>query len=69
MNEKLTQSTASNEDSQREGGTSQYQHPIVILNNTAGVLFMSILAFALLVALLRQQAHYHELAVQLAKQQ
>ncbi len=68
MTEKLTQSTANNKGSQRDGGTSQYQHPIVTLNNTAGVLFMSILAFALLVALLRQQAHYHELAVQLAKQ-
>jgi|GEM_PF-4632848 hypothetical protein len=69
MTEKLTQPTTSNEGSQREDRTSQYQQPIVTLNNTAGVLFISILAFSLLVALLRQQAHYHELAMQLAKQQ
>jgi hypothetical protein len=69
MTEKLTQPTTSNEGSQREGGTSHYQHQTVTLNNTVGMMFMSILAFALLVALLRQQARYHELTIQLAQQQ
>jgi len=68
MAEKLTQPTTSTEGSQREVGTSQYQHQIVTLNNTAGLVLMSILAFALLVALLRQQARNHALAVQLAQQ-
>ena len=69
MTEKLTQPTLSNEGSPRERGASQYQHQTVTLNNTVGMLFMSILAFSLLVALLRQQKRYHELALQLAQQQ
>jgi hypothetical protein len=69
MTEKFIQPTISNEGPKRGSGTGQYQHQIVTLNNTVGMIFMSILAFALLVALLRQQARYHELAVQLAQQQ
>ena len=38
------------------------------LHNTIGLLFMSILAFTLLVALLRKQARYEELVVQWARQ-
>jgi hypothetical protein len=69
MTEILKQPNMSSEGSKPERGDSQYQHQILTLNNTAGLVFMSILAFALLVALLRQQARYHELAVRLTRQQ
>jgi hypothetical protein len=68
MTDMLKQPTKSSEGSKPERGDRQYQHQILTLNNTAGLVFMSILAFALLVALLRQQARCHELAVRLAQQ-
>ncbi|MGA2504602.1 MAG: hypothetical protein ABSG01_10980 [Anaerolineales bacterium] len=69
MTDKLTEPTTSNEDSKRERGYSQYQHQTLTLHNTVGMVLMSILAFALLAALLRQQARYHELAVHLGQKQ
>ena len=68
VTEEIKQSTSNNEGSQPKGGGFQYQHQTVTLHNTIGLLFMSILAFTLLMALLRKQARYEELAVQLARQ-
>jgi hypothetical protein len=67
MTEVPKQPFKNNEDSQRKSGYNQYQHQTLTLHNTLGLVFMSILAFALLVGLLRQQARYHELAMQLAQ--
>jgi succinate dehydrogenase hydrophobic anchor subunit len=52
-----------------EGGHKQYQHQTWRFDNTTGLLLMSVLAFMLLVALLRQQARYHELAERWFKQE
>ncbi len=68
MTEENKQSTSNNEGSQTKSGNFQYQHQTMTLHNTIGLLFMSILAFALLVALLRKQARYEELVVQLVRQ-
>ena len=65
MTEMLEEPTMSNEGSQQKGDDSQYIHQTVTLHNTVGLVFMSILAFALLLALLRQQARYHELTKEL----
>jgi hypothetical protein len=67
MTEVLKQPSENNEGSQRTSGNSQYQHQTLTLHNTVGLVLMSILAFALLVALLYQQARYRELATQLAQ--
>ncbi len=50
-------------------GYSQYQHQTLTLDNTLGLLCMSILAFVLLLGLLRQQARYQKLVAQLAQLQ
>jgi hypothetical protein len=42
-------------------GYSQYQHQSVVLHDTLGLIFMSILALVLLIALLRQQSWYRKL--------
>ena len=68
MTEEIKQPTSNNKGSQMKGGDFQYQHQTLTLNNTIGLLLMSTLAFALLVALLRKQARYEELALQLARQ-
>jgi hypothetical protein len=68
MTEKLVQLPPDDENPLRASRNGQYQHQTLTLNNTAGMLFMSILAFALLAALMRQQKRYHELAVKLARQ-
>jgi hypothetical protein len=68
VTEESKQSTSKNEGSQPIGGDFQYQHQTLTLHNTIGLLLMSILVFALLVALLRKQARFEELAVQLARQ-
>jgi hypothetical protein len=52
---KQSQPITADEKSARERGYSQYQHQTLTLNNTAGMVFMSFLAFVLLGALLRQQ--------------
>ena len=67
MLEELTELPDSSEYSQQSTGRSQYQHQTLTLHNTVGLVIMSLFAFALLVALLRQQTRYQELAVQLAK--
>lgn len=66
MPEKPSQPTTGDKESPRERGYSQYQHQTLTLNNTAGMVFMSIVAFVLLVVLVRQQRRYHELAMKLA---
>jgi hypothetical protein len=66
MPEKPLQPANGDKESPRERGNSQYQHQTLTLNNTAGMVCMSIIAFVLLVALLRQQRRYHELAMKLA---
>ena len=67
MTNEIKQPTSKNKGSQMKGGDFQYQHQTLTLNNTIGLLLMSTLAFALLVALLRKQARYEELALQLAR--
>jgi hypothetical protein len=69
MVEMPKQQTMSSEDEQQKSGSSQYQHQTLTLHNTIGLMFMSIMAFALLAALLRQQRRNRELILQLAKQQ
>ena len=64
MNEMLEGPTKSNEVAQAEGGHSQYQHQTWTFHNTIGLVLMSMLAFALLVGLLRQQARYQEFVKQ-----
>ncbi len=43
------------------GGFTQLQNQPVTLHNTVGLVFMSIMAFILLVALLRSQGRYQDL--------
>jgi hypothetical protein len=66
MNEELTEAIDSNEALAQSSGRHQYQHQTMTLHNTVGLVFMSIFAFILLVALLRQQTRYQALAVELA---
>jgi hypothetical protein len=66
MTEVLDQPSKTSEDSQRKRGFTQYQYQTMALHNTLGLVFMSILAFALLVGLQREHARYRELAKQLA---
>lgn len=68
MTEDMKQSTSNNEVSQAKYGDFQYQYQTMTLHNTVGLLCMSILAFALFVALLHKQARFEELAVLLARQ-
>jgi hypothetical protein len=67
MTEIREQPRPNNEGPQSKSGYSQYQHQTLTIHDTLGLVLMSILAFALLVGLLRQQAHYHELATQLTR--
>ena len=69
MNERLAEAIDNNDVLTPAHGRSQYQHQTMTLHNTVGLVFMSIFAFILLVALLRQQTRYQELAVKLAKSQ
>ena len=64
MIEEPGRSNSNHEGLQPKGGDFQYQHQTVTLDNTIGLVLMSILAFALLVALLRKQARCDELAAQ-----
>jgi hypothetical protein len=66
MPEKPSQPITGDKESPRERGYSQYQHQTLTLNNTVGMVFMSIFAFVLLLVLLRQQKRYHELVMKLA---
>jgi len=67
INAEHTESIGGNEAPPQKNGHSQYQHQTLTLHNTVGLIFMSIFAMILLVALLRQQSRYQELVVQLAK--
>lgn len=49
-----------------EARRNQYQHQTLTLHNTIGLVFMSIIAFVLLVALLRQQKRYDELIMKIS---
>jgi hypothetical protein len=62
MTEMLTE-----QEEGRDSQRSQYQHQILTLNNTAGMVLMSLVALALLVALLRQDKRIQELAEKLAE--
>jgi hypothetical protein len=67
MSDIPNQATPEDEDLQPVWRRGQYQHQTMTLHNTVGLVFMSIFAFALLIALVRQQRRYQELAVHLAK--
>jgi hypothetical protein len=68
MTEELAAFIDNPESLQPTGGRSQYQHQTMTLHNTVGLFFMSILAFALLLALLRQHKRYDELIERFSKQ-
>jgi hypothetical protein len=61
MTETVEQPTSSSENPLPVSGYGQYQRQTVTLNNTIGMMLMSVIAFTLLVSLLRQQARFHEL--------
>ncbi len=69
MPEKQHQPSDGDKEAARSRGDLQYQHQTLVLNNTAGVVLMSALAFVLLAALLRQHKLYRELAVKFALKQ
>jgi hypothetical protein len=68
MTEELADSIGNTESLQPEVGRSHFQQQTLTLHNTVGLIFMSILAFALFIALLRQQKHYDDLIAQFSKQ-
>ena len=68
MTEIHNQPSLNDEEGQRKTGYGQYQHQTMNLDNTIGLIFMSILSIIMLAGLLRQQARSHELAVRLAQQ-
>ena len=68
MTEGLEKLTGNPESLQPEGGRSHFQQQTLTLHNTVGLVFMSILSFALLIALLRQQRRYDDLIAQISKQ-
>ena len=67
MTEFLKQPSTTNVDTQRTNGYSQYQPQTLTFYNTPGLIIISVLAFALLIGLLREHARYHELAKKLAQ--
>ena len=67
MNETQKQPSETAANAQTPHGYSQYQHQTLLLDNTLGLVFMSLVAFILLIGLLRQQARYHKLATQLSQ--
>lgn len=69
MLETSKQSAPPDAGAKPENGYSQYQHQTLTLDNTLGLLCVSILAFVLLLGLLRQQARYQKLVAQLSQPQ
>jgi hypothetical protein len=71
MSTELSPVTAQDQDLQnkRRYGSYQYQYQTLTLHNSLGLVFMSALALALLIALFRQQARYQELIEKLAQKQ
>lgn len=69
MSEEHIASSTSNKDAKKKNGNTQYQHQTLTLNDTVGLIIMSLLALALLAGLLSQQKRYQKLVEQLAKQQ
>lgn len=67
MSDMPEQASENEEDLQPVWRRGQYQHQTMTLHNTVGLVFMSILALALLLALLRQQKRYQELVFRLAQ--
>lgn len=61
MNEMSAQPHEGEGTRKPQRGYSQYQHQSVVLHDTLGLIFMSILALVLLIALLRQQSSYRKL--------
>ncbi len=61
MNEMSVQPHEGEGTRKNQRGYSQYQHQSVVLHDTLGLIFMSILALVLLIALLRQQSSYRKL--------